>query len=68
MIEKAKCPYCGHENDMTEALYDDGTKPPVPEGTIPINGDRHMKIKLRHKDYVYDCTSSIYRSWIGSEN
>jgi len=20
MIEKAKCPYCGHENDMTEAL------------------------------------------------
>ncbi len=54
--------------DATEALYDDGTKPPVPEGTIPINGNRHMKIKLRHKDYVYDCTSSIYRSRIGAQN
>lgn len=21
MVDKAKCPYCGHENDMSEALY-----------------------------------------------
>ena len=54
--------------DITEAAYADGTNLPNPEGTIPINGDRHMKIKLRHKDYVYDCNSSIYRSWLGSEN